>query len=215
MNVYTLALIALISLVGVSLAASPPMFADPNDPLSNPLMAPIGFSKFLTTHGRGVQIYACDLLTFQHSWTGERLILTKDVEDDKLIGTGNGNSKGMWHYEDNSYVTGVIEREVDTFGDMTLNIPWRLFRAETKSLCGRLSQVEYIHRVNTRLGKPVGGCNETEPIEVPFEADYYFWRRADYKLFNDARCKNYDFSEDFVNLYDAEAARLAGLIRRP
>lgn len=95
---------------------------------------------------------------------------------------------------------------------------------------GLVNRIADIHRVNTKLGKPVGRCNETTPFEMPFEADYYFWRRGnielplrgdngyldDYKQFDELRCKNYDFNDDFVEDFfkhegDLEADRIAAI----
>jgi hypothetical protein len=64
----------------------------------------------------------------------------------------------------------------------TGNIPWLLLQAvaTTPGSDGdRLANTTWVQRLNTSGGvAPEGTCIPGDQIEVPYSADYFFWRAA-------------------------------------
>jgi hypothetical protein len=60
-------------------------------------------------------------------------------------------------------------------------IPWLRLQATSTSGPGLLSSVTYVQRVNTTGGKgpTTPGSFINESVEVPYTAEYYFYRAED------------------------------------
>jgi hypothetical protein len=62
-------------------------------------------------------------------------------------------------------------------------IPWLLLRVTSRQGTGLLADTTFIQRVETKGGTapPDAACKkatEGKVVEVPYKADYYFYRRA-------------------------------------
>ena len=83
-----------------------------------------------------------------------------------------------WQHRDGSSVVAAAVGNVTVDPD---SIPWLLLKA-TSTKPGKFGdamvKTTYIQRLNTRGGlAPVGKCTEAgEVTEVPYTADYVFWR---------------------------------------
>jgi hypothetical protein len=157
---------AAASLVQVAQAGPPP----PSVP--DPIIQVVDGSKvFLIGHAVGVQIYSCNGTAW--SFVAPRA----DLFDDhgKLIITHFAGP--TWQTKDGSMVVGHAEASVSV--DQTA-IPWvRLSAASTTP--GRLGNTTNIQRIATTGGvaPPAADCNATTAgtvAEVPYTADYYFWK---------------------------------------
>jgi hypothetical protein len=138
-----------------------------------------GNKVFLVGHAVGVQIYSCNVAGSGYGWA---LVAPRaNLYDDngKLLATHFGGP--TWQAKDGSSVVGRVENRVTV--DPTA-IPWlRLAVASTAAGADgdRLVATTYIQRISTTGGLPpaAAGCN-TERAgaveEVPYTADYYFWK---------------------------------------
>jgi Protein of unknown function (DUF3455) len=157
---------AAASLVQVAEAGpAPPDVPDPS------IQVVDGSKVFLIGHAVGVQIYSCN---------GTAWIFVApraDLFDDhgKLIITHFAGP--TWQAKDGSMVVGHAEASVTV--DRTA-IPWvRLSAASTTP--GRLGNTTNIQRIATTGGltPPAADCNATTAgtvAEIPYTADYYFWK---------------------------------------
>jgi len=138
-----------------------------------------GNKVFLVGHAVGVQIYSCNATAGDFTWS--LLAPRADLYDDngKLIATHFGGP--TWQATDASEVVG---RRVDGVTVDASAIPWLLLSAASTSagLDGaRLVETTFIQRIATTGGltPPAADCNaETAGTvtEVPYTADYYFWK---------------------------------------
>ena len=130
----------------------------------------------LVRHAVGVQIYTCN----GSSWGPSTP--RADLYDDngKLRGTHFGGP--TWQDQDGSKVVG---QRVDGVTVDPTAIPWLLLRAASKSAGpdggDRLAETTFIQRVATVGGLPpaAADCNPDAvgmKAEVPYTADYYFWK---------------------------------------
>jgi uncharacterized protein DUF3455 len=143
------------------------------------LQVPAGNSIFLVGHAVGVQIYGCTATAGGAAWT--LLAPRADLYGDsgRLVATHFGGP--TWQAIDGSRVVGKKEAGVTV--DPTA-IPWlKLSAASTAEGPDgeRLLNTTFIQRVNTTGGLPPAAaqCDATavgSQAEVPYTADYYFWR---------------------------------------
>jgi hypothetical protein len=157
---------AAVSLVQPAGAGPPP--PDVPDPI---IQVVDGSKVFLIGHAVGVQIYSCNGTAW--SFVAPRANLFDD--HGKLIITHFAGP--TWQANDGSMVVGHAEASVTV--DRTA-IPWvRLSAASTTP--GRLGNTTNIQRIATTggLAPPAADCNATTAgtvAEVPYTADYYFWK---------------------------------------
>jgi hypothetical protein len=157
---------AAASLVQVAEAGPPP--PDVPDPS---IQVVDGSKVFLIGHAVGVQIYSCNGTAW--SFVAPRANLFDD--HGKLIITHFAGP--TWQAKDGSMVVGRAEASVTV--DRTA-IPWvRLSAASTTP--GRLGNTTNIQRIATTggLAPLAADCNATTAgtvAEVPYTADYYFWK---------------------------------------
>lgn len=141
-----------------------------------------GHKVFLVGHAVGVQIYSCNATAGGFAWTlvAPRAELYGD--NGKLIATHFGGP--TWQARDGSKV--MARRDAGVTVDSSA-IQWlKLSATSTSSGAdgGRLVGTTFIQRVATvgGLAPAAGECNVTtvgEGEEIPYTADYYFWKAAD------------------------------------
>jgi len=140
-----------------------------------------GHKVFLVGHGVGVQIYSCNDTSSGFVWgfIAPRANLFND--HGKLLTTHFGGP--TWEARDGSKVVGRAEADVTV--DRTA-IPWlRLVAASTAPGPDgdRLAHTSFIQRTETAggLAPAAEACNGTTVgtvAEVPYTADYVFWKRT-------------------------------------
>jgi hypothetical protein len=163
---------AALSLMQVAQAKPP----EPSVPAS--IEVPDGNKVFLVGHAVGVQIYSCNGVVW--GFVAPRADLYNDKG--KLIITHFGGP--TWQARDGSRVVGRLDAPPVTV-DSTA-IPWlRLAAASTAAGPDgdRLVATTYIQRTATTggLAPPAAECNAAAAgtvAEVPYTADYYFWKRT-------------------------------------
>ena len=141
------------------------------------IQVPDGNKVFLVGHAVGVQIYSCNGC-FVWGFVAPRANLYDD--HGKLIITHFAGP--TWQAKDGSRVVGQLEDSVTV--DPTA-IPWlRLSASTTPGPDGdRLVATTYVQRIATTggLAPPAAECNAATAgavAEVPYTADYYFWKRT-------------------------------------
>ncbi len=164
---------AVLSLTQVA-QAGPPAPVVPSK-----IEVPDGNKVFLVGHGVGVQIYSCNATSSGFGWgfVAPRANLYDD--HGKLIITHFGGP--TWQAMDGSKVVG---RLVDFVTVDATAIPWLLLSAASTAAGpdgDRLVATTYIQRIATTggLAPPAAECNATTAgtvAEVPYTADYYFWK---------------------------------------
>jgi hypothetical protein len=166
---------AILSLTQVA-QAGPPAPVVPSD-----IQVQDGNKVFLVGHAVGVQIYSCNPTSSGFAWgfVAPRANLYDD--HGKLIITHFAGP--TWQARDGSKVVGRTEKAVTV--DATA-IPWlRLSAASTAPGPDgdRMVATTSIQRIATSggLAPPAAECNPTTAgtvAEVPYTADYYFWKRT-------------------------------------
>jgi hypothetical protein len=162
---------AALSLMQVAQAGPPPPV------VPDAIKVPDGNKVFLIGHAVGVQIYSCNGVVW--SFVAPRANLYN--KHGKLIITHFAGP--TWEAKDGSTVVGRAEASITV--DPTA-IPWlRLAAASTAAgLDGdRLVATTYVQRIATTggLAPPAAECNATTAgtvAEVPYTADYYFWKKT-------------------------------------
>jgi hypothetical protein len=132
-----------------------------------------GHKVFLVGHATGVQSYKCNKvsLTWETASTPDA-----KLTDDKgeLVATHFGGP--TWQARDGSTVVGARVEGVAVAG----TIPLLLLRAASTAPGpdgDQFVKTTFIQRVKTTGGVgPVGSCAAGETRDVPYTADYYFWK---------------------------------------
>jgi hypothetical protein len=130
-----------------------------------------GSKPYLIAHASGVQIYGCT----GGAWTltAPRATLTNDQGN--VIGSHYAGP--TWEARDGSIVKGRRDAGVRVGADA---IDW-LRLAVTSTAPGpdgdRLTHTTWIQRIHTDGGMaPAGACAAGATVEVPYTADYVFWK---------------------------------------
>jgi uncharacterized protein DUF3455 len=174
-------LFVLVTAAGIALASIPAARAgddnrapDLPSPLCNDLRVPEGSKVVFHVYALGVQIYR---------WNGASWAFVEPVA--KLFADASYHGQVGIHYagptwESNSGSTLVAGSPLRCFPDPAA-IPWLRLQTVSTEGPGIFSSVTYVHRVNT-----VGGLAPTAPgssigatVEVPYTAEYYFYRAED------------------------------------
>jgi len=172
-----LLLAALLALAGTaSLAAvaqagpAEPSLPDGLDPV------PAGHKLYLVGHATGVQIYRCDA----GGWTLVAPRADLYTDSGNLIATHFAGP--TWQARDGSSVKAARADGVSVDSN---SIPWLLLAA-TSTTSGpdgdRLEGTSYVQRLNTvgGIAPAAGQCTAAtvgDFAEVPYTADYYFWKQ--------------------------------------
>jgi len=192
-------IVCAIALVGAPRDARADRITPP--PVPTTIEAPDGTRAFFRGHAIGSQNYVCLPSTKSPTgmaWTlfGPQATLVDD--DAKQLVTHflsanpyeAGTPRATWlHSSDSSRVwAAMVRQSSDPLFVASGSIPWfllQVFGAQNGPDGGdKLTAATYIQRVNTLGGlAPAVGCAQTQDIGrttlVPYEADYFFFKRAD------------------------------------
>jgi Protein of unknown function (DUF3455) len=164
------ALAALTLVVQVALAGPP------SPPVPDQIKVGDGNKVFLIGHAVGVQIYSCN----GSAWSSA--VPRANLYDDngKLIITHFAGP--TWQAKDGSRAVGTVVDKV--IPDLTA-IPWVLLSTTTTPGPDgdRLVDTSFIQRIDTTGGltPPAADCNAATAgtvVEVPYTADYVFWKHT-------------------------------------
>jgi Protein of unknown function (DUF3455) len=147
--------------------------AHPREPVvPDAIKVQAGNKLFLSGHAVGVQIYTCN----GTAWTFVAPRANLYDERGRLIITHFAGP--TWQAKDGSQVRGQLVNPYPVEGA----IPWLLLSAASTTP-GQLGGTTFIQRINTTggLAPAAGTCtpeNAGATAEVPYTADYYFWRKS-------------------------------------
>ena len=149
-------------------ALTPPALASPPAPdVPGDIAVAEGNKPYMELHAEGVQIYSCN----GQAWT--LLAPRADLYDDSGRHVGTHSAGPTWQLKDGSATaaTRVAGINVDPSA-----IDWLLLDA-TPTADGRLGETTFIQRINTTGGRaPAGACEAGSRTEIPYTADYVFWK---------------------------------------
>lgn len=170
----SLARLSAAALAVIAIAA--PAYAGPSSPtVPTGIAPPAGHKVFLVTHAEGVQIYRCNATTGAWSLQAPRAELY--AQNGKVVGSHYVGP--TWMATDGSYVVG---RRVDGVNVDPTAVDWLLLANDTSAPGAdgdRLAATTYVQRVNTAGGRAPATteCDVAgETVEIPYAADYYFWK---------------------------------------
>ncbi len=142
-------------------------------PICDKIQVEAGNELAFHVYARGLQIYR---------WNGSAWIGTPSAT---LFADAGYHAQVGTHYagptwESNSGSTVKATRKDGCTPDPTA-IPWLLLQATSTSGPGIFSSVTFIQRVNTTGGLPptAPGTMIDESVEVPYTAEYYFYKAQD------------------------------------
>ena len=170
----------LVAVAAAALLVPPLAHAGPAAPdVPGTIAVEEGHRVFLVGHAVGVQIYLCGATQTGFAWG--LLAPRADLYDDhgKLVATHYGGP--TWQARDGSTVVG---QRVDGVNVDPAAIDWLLLSARSTAAGAdgdRLTATTFIQRTKTTGGlRPTAGtCNGTTvgtTAEVPYTADYHFWK---------------------------------------
>ena len=135
------------------------------------LRVPAGNKVAVHAYALGVQVYRWTGTSW--SFVGPEAVLYHGDEEGREFGTHYAGP--TWESASGSNVVGTVVERCTPDPDA---IPWLLLRASDSEGPGIFHRVTYIQRVNT-----VGGLAPADPgdfvgeeVEVPYTAEYYFYR---------------------------------------
>jgi hypothetical protein len=168
-------LVPVIVVVAAVVSLAPVAAAGPAEPtVPEEIEVPEGNKLFLVGHAEGVQIYSCNGTAW--GLVAPRANLYNDKG--KLIMTHFGGPS--WQATDGSKVVAQRDGQANVEGA----IPWLRLAAVSTSAGpdgDRLAGTTYIQRIATTggLAPAAAECDATTAgavVEVPYTADYYFWK---------------------------------------
>jgi len=174
-------LVVLLTVAGLALGSVPAARAvddtrppDLPSPLCNDVQVPSGNIVAFHVYARGTQIYR---------WDGTTWVFV--APSAMLFADANYNGQVGIHYagptwESNSGSKVVAVRVIGCAPDATA-IPWLKLQTVSTNGPGIFSSVTYVQRVNTTggLAPTAPGLSIGEAVEVPYTAEYYFYRAED------------------------------------
>jgi hypothetical protein len=173
-------LLVLLTIVG--LALQPSSVARAADNTNGPelpaqcdsLQVPAGNMLAFHVYARGVQIYRWN----GASWEFVAPMATLFADADYHGQVGIHYAGPTW--ESNSGSKVVAASPIRCFPDPT-SIPWLRLQTASTNGPGIFSSVTYVQRVNTTggLAPTASGSSIGEAVEVPYTAEYYFYRADD------------------------------------
>jgi hypothetical protein len=140
-------------------------------PVPGDIAVPEGHKPYLVAHAEGVQIYTCE----GSAWKllAPRAILT--AENGNVIGSHYGGP--TWEARDGSTV--AARRDAGAPGAPGA-VDWLRLKASSTATGAdgdRLAGTSYVQRINTEGGvAPAGACAPGASTEVPYSADYVFFK---------------------------------------
>ena len=165
---------------GLSLAQAAQAGPPPAPDVPDGIAVPAGNKVFLVGHAIGVQMYSCNATPVGFAWSSATPRANLYDDHGKLIITHFAGP--TWQAKDGSRVVGRLDADPVMVPGA---IPWlRLAAASTAAGPGggdRLVPTTYIQRIHTAGGitPPAAECNAATAgtvAEVPYTADYYFWK---------------------------------------
>jgi hypothetical protein len=171
----------LATLLGLALLSASPISALANDNRAPevPDEITVGVSNKVHFHGyaEGVQIYTWN----GHDWGSAVPRATLFDSDGNVVATHFGTPNGPgWRSNSGSEVVGKLPPKKGMVSDTA--IPWLLLAANPDFTHGPgiLGATSFIHRVNTvgGLAPSVAGTVIGQVAEVPYSADYFFYRQS-------------------------------------
>ena len=170
---------ALSAAVIAAAVLSPAAYAGPAAPdVPEAIAVPEGNKVFLVGEAVGVQIYACNAVAGGHRW--DFLAPRANLYDGrgKLLTTHFAGP--TWQARDGSLLVGALVDRAPVDGA----IPWLLLAAASTSVGSdgdRLAGTTFIQRIATTggLAPAEAACHAGTAgtqAEVPYTADYYFWK---------------------------------------
>lgn len=173
-----IALVLLLTVVGLATVFVPvePASADDNKPdLPSPLCdrieVPAGNRLFRRLFAQGVQLYRWN----GTNWAFVEPVATLYTDASFQDKTGIHYLGPTWHHNDGSK---VVATRVDGCTPDATAIAWLLLQKVTTDGNGQFGSVTYIQRINTKGGlvPSAPGVNIGSVAEVPYTAEYYFYR---------------------------------------
>jgi hypothetical protein len=169
-GVVKFAALALLLLAPASLVGAGDDVREPDLEDYPKLKAPAGHTVAFRAYAEGVQIYR---------WTGTAWAF---VGPEAVLYDDDGGVVGIhyagptWESNSGSYVVGTVLERATPDPDA---IPWLLLQAVDSEGPGIFHRITYIQRVHTEGGKAPAypGDYVDEVVEVPYTADYYFYRK--------------------------------------
>lgn len=138
------------------------------------LAVPAGNKLAFYYDATGAQIYGCDATATGYGWVFRAPEANLYGHKGRLAGTHYAGP--TWEANDGSTVVGAKLAEYAADPNA---IPWLLLGATSHAGQGRMTDVTYIHRLETTAGKaPATGCDAThvgETARVDYTATYYFY----------------------------------------
>jgi hypothetical protein len=126
-------------------------------------------------HAMGFQIYACGAAAGASPvWTLKAPEAT--LYDSTGFPVGKHSLGPTWAHNDGSGLVGAKVAQAES--PKADAIPWLLLRAVSNRGTGVLSDISFVQRVNTEMGKAPGSdCagNVDKEVRVGYSADYYFY----------------------------------------
>ena len=173
-----LVLVALISMGAVQPNSAATILDNPNGPElpadCGSIAVGEGFKLIFHVYAKGVQIYR---------WTGTAWVLDAPraslfAEDNYFGEVGNHYVGPTWESKSGSKIVGRRVTGTGCTPDSSA-IAWLLLEKVSTSGSGIFSKVTFIQRVNTTGGLPptTAGSSVGEIKEVPYTAEYYFYRK--------------------------------------
>ena len=137
-------------------------------PVPGDIAVPDGHKPYLIAHAEGVQIYEC---TPSAAWRLVAPRATLTGENGKVVASHYGGP--TWEARDGSAVKAA--RDAGVAGAPGA-VDWLRLKA-TSTTDGRLAATTYIQRIDTVGGvAPAGSCTAGASAEVPYTADYVFFK---------------------------------------
>jgi hypothetical protein len=128
-------------------------------------------------HAVGAQVYSCAKAagTTDYAWTLQKPDATLFDQKGEAVGTHGAGP--TWTLKDGSSV--VAKKIAQADAPAADAVPWLLLRADKTSDRGLLSKVSYVHRVDTKKGKPPATkCDAglaNKEARSDYSAEYYFY----------------------------------------
>jgi hypothetical protein len=134
------------------------------------LAIPEGNRLAFTFGASGVQKYSCPADGSKWTFTGPEA----DLFDKHHNITGHHYAGPTWEALDGSTVVGMVVQPTVIVDPNS--IPWLKLEAKSHTGAGKLSNVTFIQRLNTKGGlQPAGACAPNTLLEVPYSATYAFY----------------------------------------
>lgn len=167
---------SIVLLTSLGLASVAQSTTNNNLQLSKKLQVPNNQQFVLKYTARGAQIYTCQQMSADRSQLEWKLKAPRARlfnGRDKVVGKHYAGP--TWEANDGSKIAAVVTAKEQA---PNASIPWLLLKVNSAEGNGKLSNIQWVQRVNTTGGNPQIDCNRQRlntEISVPYTADYYFY----------------------------------------